>query len=133
MLAWCLVVALPVQGYAAQALRLCDLPVHASSASADHAGMAHEQPTMADSPADHPPEAGTGAAAHQDDMQTHTPGKHSGTCSVGASCCSAPGLTSGVVTMAVVHPDLLDLPTVQLIRDRIMVGGLERPPRAQLP
>lgn len=141
VLAWWLAVALPIQGYAAQTLLLCGPASQAGqggSVAMAPADMAHEHPAAlsADEHAhahdDAAFQAHEGGDAGQDPdvAAPHEHGKHAGKCSVSASCCSAVALVSSIVTIPVVHPDLLDVPTVKLIRDRVAVGGLERPPRS---
>jgi len=130
VLAWMLAVALPVQGYAAQTMLFCgpaSPSIHQASAPAPTAA---EPAAVVSADADCHPQDGMNAAAHHCDKASQKHGKHSGPCSVCASCCSAVAIMTGIVTMAVVHPDLLDVPTIRPIRDRVMVSGLERPPRS---
>lgn len=128
-LAWLLAVALPIQGYAAQTMMLCGpashpgvIEDHAAHAH-DHAGMAgHEAHAMADE----------GVAAQDADDAQPTQAPHAGKCSVCSSCCNVVGLTTTVVSLAVAPPDLPEVPTLQAAHDRVMVGGLDRPPRSAL-
>lgn len=119
-LAWLLAMALPMQGYAAQTMLLCGPAHHQIPTAAvqvmtghDHAGMAHAEAEMSQ-PADQASPAAT---------------KHAGKCSLCASCCNAVALMAQVVSVAVAPPDLPEIATVATAHDRVLVGGLDRPPR----
>lgn len=123
-LAWLLAVALPIQGYAAQTMLLCGPAQHQSVADAttagpaahahDHAGMAHDDDAAAP------------------DGESSSPGqaKHAGKCSVCSSCCSVVAMMATVVSVAVAPPDLPEVPAIEFADGRVMVGGLDRPPRS---
>lgn len=126
-LAWLLAVALPIQGYAAQTMMLCGPASHQSliedhaSYDHDHAGMGgHEAHAMAD----------VGVTASDADNAPSPHAQHAGKCSVCSSCCNVVALTTTVVNLAVAPPDLPEVPTIQVAQDRVMVGGLDRPPRS---
>ena len=125
--AWLLALALPIQGYAAQTMLLCGPANHRSSAIAEHTGQGHDHAAMAHDDAAAHGSAETSAA----DADKAPPAEldHAGKCSVCSSCCSAAAIDTSVVTVAVVPPDLPEVPTIKLARDRVMVGGLDRPPR----
>ena len=128
-LAWLLAMALPMQGYAAQTMLLCGPANPQRSVVVDHAAHGHDHAGMS---ADHEStHAMTKAsvAAQEVDPASPAPAKHAGKCSVCSSCCSVVALLTHVVSVAVVTPDLPEIATLQLAHDRVMVGGLERPPR----
>ncbi|NCT82488.1 MAG: hypothetical protein GXC94_05050 [Comamonadaceae bacterium] len=114
-LAWLLAMALPIQGYAAQTLLLCAPAGHQAPAMAEHGGHDHARMLEA-------------AKAAPADDGGHA--QHAGKCSVCSACCNAVALTSAVPGLAVAPPDLPEVPTLQAAHDRVMVGGLDRPPRS---
>ncbi|MFH7043266.1 hypothetical protein ABT392_13240 [Paucibacter sp. JuS9] len=127
--AWLLAVALPIQGYAAQTMLLCGPANHHSSVMDDHAGQGHDHASMAhdDAPAhDHAEMSSTAADA---DKTPSAKAGHAGKCSVCSSCCNAAAITTSMVSFTVAPPDLPEVPTVKVAHDRVMVGGLDRPPR----
>jgi len=133
VLAWLLAVALPIQGYAAQTMLLCGPAQHQVAAATatttgpvahahDHAGMAH------DDDAGHAM-AETDATAQDGDHPSPGQAKHAGKCSVCSSCCSVVAMMAAVVSVAVAPPDLPEVPAIEFADGRVMVGGLDRPPR----
>lgn len=132
VLAWLLAAALPIQGYAAQTMLLCGPANHSSRQVSGSDHVTEEAAVVAGGAPDCHPQAGMEQVSSHCDKASQNHSKHSGKCSVCSSCCSAAAIVSSVVTIAVVHPDLLDVPTVKVIRDRVMVSGLERPPRSPL-
>lgn len=129
VLAWLLAVALPMQGYAAQTMLLCGPASQQSKLLDVHSEHEHVHTGMVDG----------GSSAHATDKLnlfsknadnvSLGEGKHAGKCSVCSSCCSFVAITTNVVSFAVVAPELPEVPTIQIAHDRVMVGGLERPPR----
>jgi hypothetical protein len=136
-LTWLLALALPLQGHAAQSMRLCG-PEHGGSAgfadlappssAADHvhadaAAHSHAHPDAELTTADI---AGTAGGA-----DPHTSSQH-GKCSVCAACCGAFALTGAVrlfeASPAPAHYSA-DVPTPS---PGTIPGGLERPPRHPL-
>lgn len=133
VLTWLLALALPVQGYAAQAMLFCgpmhDRPAAASSAAGhDHGAHAHGSASLhhdeqAAEPGDGPAQALDGESA----------GKVSqAKCSVCASCCSMAAIASGHVA-----PDALRLSFDYALAPfephaGRTAGGLDRPPKARL-
>lgn len=145
-LTWLLALALPLQGHAAQSMRLCG-PAHGGSAgfadlapSADdhvHAGTdtalhAHAHPVAALTTAD---SADIAIAADTADTaggaDPHVSAQH-GKCSVCAACCGAFALTGSArlfeASPAPAHYRA-DVPTPS---PGTIPGGLERPPRHPL-
>lgn len=122
-LAWLLAVALPIQGYAAQTLLLCGPAHHQPRVMDDHAGHAHDHGGMA-----HAEASANASVADGDKTPPAKPG-HGGKCSACSSCCNAAAITSTVLTVAVAPPDLPEVPTVKVAGERLLIGGLERPPR----
>lgn len=132
VLTWLLALALPAQGYAAQAMLFCG-PVHdraAASAAAghdhaahEHGGMGHDAAPSSGMPDDAQAEASDGKAA----------GKVSqAKCSACASCCSMAAIAS---SHALPPADLASfeyaLAPFEPYGGRT-AGGLERPPKARL-
>lgn len=128
-LAWLLVAALPIQGYAAQTMLLCGPANHQSSVIGSLAGHGHDHARMADATTGGHAMAGMDVTAHDDDKAAPAKAKHTGKCSVCSTCCNVVAITTQFMSFAVVAPDLPEVPTVKAAHDRIMVGGLERPPR----
>ncbi len=132
--AWCLAVALPLQGYAAQAVPCMPASTasSASSAIAAHALRAAQLiATHADASGCHAA-AGMAPRCPDDDAFAPEQGAHADPCSAGASCCGALAIMAHMATVTVVPPGRLDVPTVPAIRDRVMVSGLDRPPRSAI-
>nr|WP_316639745.1 hypothetical protein [uncultured Roseateles sp.] len=103
--AWLLALALPVQGYAAQTMLLCGPAHHQQSAAAAHDHAAH----------------GHGDAAKSQNK--------AGKCSACASCCNAPALTGSLPTIELVAKAPQVAAILPVAHDRILIGGLDRPPR----
>lgn len=127
--AWLLAVALPIQGYAAQTMLLCGPANHQSSVMDEHAGHEHDHASMVHDDASAQPQADVGAAAQDADQTPPAKAKHAGKCSLCSSCCNAAALMTSVVSFTVAPPDLPEVPTIKVAHDRVMVGGLDRPPR----
>lgn len=110
-LACLLALALPVQGFAAQAMLFCAPVSHSQAGTHDHHAQAAE--------AHH---------AQPGDAQ-QSPDKAHGKCSACASCCSAAALTTDQPTLAT--PPLQQAHSASLSHglERVMTGGIERPPR----
>ncbi|MBA3598245.1 MAG: hypothetical protein H0W40_12855 [Methylibium sp.] len=157
VLAWLLVLALPVQGVAAQAMLFCG-PMHSTAA------FGSATPTVAATHHDHalhehgasPAAVVTEAHAHGA-MNAHAPQQadpsnaepqasgeetstqplpsaemSSATCSVCASCCSM-----AAIATALVVPDTLSFSPVYTLSPfephaSLAAGGLERPPKPRL-
>ncbi|MBA3589791.1 hypothetical protein [Methylibium sp.] len=136
VLAWLLVLALPVQGVAAQAMLFCG-PMHSTMAFGSAA------PTVAPTHHDHalhehgasPAAAATEAHAHTQEASTQPVSSaemSSATCSVCASCCSM-----AAIATALVVPDALSFSPVYTLSPfephaSLAAGGLERPPKLHL-
>lgn len=126
-----LAVALPIQGVAAQSMLLCGASHHQTAAVHDLAS--HEGSTVAQGTA-----IGDGAAAseandandanHANDAEL-ADAKHAGKCSVCSSCCNAAGMTSAVVSINLISAAMPAVATVPVANDRVLIGGLDRPPR----
>ena len=126
-----LAVALPIQGVAAQTMLLCGASHHQTAAV--HELASHEGSTVAQGTA-----IGDGAAAseandandanHANDAEL-ADAKHAGKCSVCSSCCNAAGMTSAVVSINLISAAMPAVATVPVANDRVLIGGLDRPPR----
>ncbi len=127
--AWLLAVALPIQGYAAQTMLLCGPANHHSSLMDDHAGQNHDHASMSHDDVTAQAMTEMGAAAQDLDKASPTKAEPVGKCSQCSSCCNAAAITTSVVSFAVAPPDVPEVPTVKFAHDRVMVGGLDRPPR----
>jgi hypothetical protein len=135
--AWCLAVALPLQGYAALAMP-CGPAVPSGSAVAAHAEMHAEvhaevltqlaARVAADADCHAAMALAQGCSSGDPAAGTH--GSHAGPCCAAASCCGAMALLDSLLTVQVMPPDRQEVPTIRVIRDRLIVGGLERPPRS---
>ncbi|MCH7343816.1 hypothetical protein LZ017_10535 [Pelomonas sp. CA6] len=135
--AWLLAIALPLQGYAAQAMTLCGPAHHAPAAAPaakvlDHPAAvahmvhtAHTAHATSDASQAAPSDEGSGA-------DEQWPSGHAGKCSVCASCCNAAALAVAAPVVPVVPPQPVDVATIPQAQERMWVGGLERPPRALL-
>lgn len=124
-LAWLLAVALPIQGYAAQAMLLCG-PAHHQAAAA-HEPAAHDHGTAAlhedpQSMADH------GGVQEDAPAKTFESG-HAGKCSACASCCSAAAIATAVVCVDVIPQHAPVVATIPAGHTHDALGGLDRPPR----
>ncbi|MDL5034684.1 hypothetical protein QRD43_22465 [Pelomonas sp. APW6] len=126
--AWCLAMALPLQGYAAQAMP-CVPAIPVGSAIAAQLERA-AQAAAATAEADCHGAAGISARCPLGDSAAQDHGSQACHCSAGASCCGALAIMGGLVSIPLVPPGRLEVPTVPVIRDRVMVSGLERPPRS---
>lgn len=114
--AWILVLALPLQGYAAQAKLFCGPTHHGVTAPVTHQHV--------DVDVDH--------AAHADtDLAKAEPATTAGAgkCSACASCCSVVAITGAVVQMPAITPQSPIVATVPQANDGALIAGLERPPR----
>lgn len=125
ILTWLLVLALPVQGYAASSLRWC--------------GMAQQQGSTTAAPHDHaamlaaamPEHAGQGTDAAAKGTQGGTDGStDAGKCSVCAACCGAPALASMGPVVAVVPATPPYGAVLMVALTGTSPEGFERPPRA---
>lgn len=131
-LAWLLAVALPIQGYAAQAMMLCGPAHHQSAATHEHgtrdhgnASMHEDHHSMAMQDEAAPPTA-DGAQDHQG--KTFKSG-HAGKCSACASCCSAAAIATAVVSVDVIPQHAPVVATIPVGHAHDSLGGLDRPPR----
>jgi len=55
-----------------------------------------------------------------------------GKCSACSSCCSAAAITNSVITIEVIPQHGPVVATTPTAHDRVLIGGLERPPRLSL-
>lgn len=148
VLTWLLVLALPAQGYAAQAMLFCGPAHHRAmlSETVVHGAAVHDHAEHGGGPADtHTPDGAVQAATEAADAHagSHGPvasgdnaGKAespgAGTCSACAACCSAAIITSPSQAFAPVRltPDY-GIAAIER-HDSRAGGGLERPPRSLL-
>jgi len=129
-LAWLLAVALPVQGYAAQAMLMCGPAHHQSAAVHDHAshdreGAAEE---MADSVTSYDDAMGSQDASLGSHAKTVKSG-HASKCSACSSCCSAAAITTSILAVEVIPQHVPIVATIPAGNAVETLGGLERPPR----
>lgn len=111
--AWLLALALPIQGYAAQTLLLCGPAHHQTAVAGDQ--RSHDDATQ----------------GHQDGAKPSKAG-HAGKCSVCSSCCNAAAMASAVITIVVIPQVTPVVATIPAADDRLLLGGLDRPPRRAL-
>jgi len=111
-----LALALPMQGYAAQTMKLC--------------GMGH--PPAAVVLQDHSAHQHQHQLQHHHDAEAAGAHQHDGKCSVCATCCNAAALRSiwAAPPVALIPSHLV--PTIPHAHSRLAVGGLDRPPRSSL-
>lgn len=148
VLTWLLVLALPAQGYAAQAMLFCGPGHHGGAASEGIVSVAHDH---AEHPGGHTESGASHEAvhvhAHADTADTHAatddlgaaadkPAKAQSlgadTCSACAACCSAAAMTSTSPTLAALQltPEY-GIAAIEHHGSRAG-DGLERPPRTFL-
>jgi len=134
--AWMLALALPVQGYAAHAMVFCGPAHHGTAQAHDHASHDHGDagPTahnMAHDTAGAQADAGPsadGGLVKVKSLKTAGAGK----CSACSSCCSGAAITSSIIQIEVVPQHEPVVATLATAHDRVLIGGLERPPRLPL-
>ena len=143
--AWLLMLAVPLQGYAASTMLFCG-PGHHTSASRvppsaaelntkssiknDHNGAHHDRASHAHEQGKSPSDQAT-AASPQDHASTTTVGKHvSGKCSMCAYCCGGAAIVSTVNLPPLERARSMVEPLPQPLIVCVTVHGLERPPRA---
>lgn len=122
-LACLLALALPVQGFAAQAMLFC-APVSSSSAPQDeqHVGSHDHHAQAADA---HHAQQGDAQSSDTDLTKTQAHGK----CSACASCCSAVALMGSLPSLAVMPLHQALSSSLPRGLERVMTGGIDRPPR----
>lgn len=129
LLACLLSLAIPVQGYAAAALRFCGpVPEHVETAAAgghhDHAGQgdhAHHHDAAAHDDAA-PPVADPAGWPGLQGLADHD-------CSACAACCAAAMLPATILKLPDAAPGASPLPRVRQAAAAFFTGGPERPPR----
>ena len=131
-LAWLLAVALPIQGYAAQAMTLCGPAHHQRAVVQDRAANDHGDAAMHEhhvSVAGHD-DTGSAAPDGTQDRQAKTfKSGHAGKCSACASCCSAAALATAVLSVGVIPQHAPVVATIPAGHAHDSLGGLDRPPR----
>lgn len=142
LLLWLLVLALPVQGFAASTMLFCGAGhqgmVAAAAGGHDHAshmhsGRAQNVAEMAESPADEPA-AGTASSSKDSVLEAVSTGhgKVVGKCSACASCCSVACLPAALIAFTAPAPSRA-LPVVELTTHvGFFTDGPDRPPRLPL-
>lgn len=132
-LTWLLALAIPVQGYAAQAVLTGGI-VHQATMTAHQGGMAmHQHESHA-----HAPDASVGAqqdadCCDEDDLNAAAHGGSThGKCSTCASSCGAVAITTPMLSMDVASYGMTMVATVAVVQHHFLTGGIERPPRTPL-
>ena len=137
VLTWMLAVALPLQGYAVHAMAACGPAHHRPAAAvAEMAQMAQ----MAQMPshhhdgaaAEHHATATDQAEAADDPAASDGKSAQASKCSVCASCCNAAAIAVATFNLDLVPVMPVTVATVPVVHDRMLPGGLERPPRLLL-
>jgi hypothetical protein len=138
VLAWLVVVALPVQGFAAAAMLSCG-PGHGRMAGAVEAGHAHvshgAHGTVEPEAIGHamPPGAMASEAkapeASSPDASAHLAAAGAFKCSACAACCVATALPASPVIVAALRPAAEAIPERLQPRGHFVVERLEHPPR----
>jgi hypothetical protein len=122
-----LLLALPVQGFAAAQMTQCG-PSHGRMQQASTGGHDHEQHAQAQ---DHRHAHHADAAMHADDAPgdgSTPPAKHH--CSACAACCIGMALPSSALVVAAPPEAVLHVATTAAADPVFLTGGLERPPRS---
>jgi len=130
-LAWLLAVALPVQGYAAQAMLLCGPAHHQSAAVHDHASHDHAgaSENLTDSGLPHGDATGPLNSSLDHHAKTVKSG-HGGKCSACTSSCSTAAITTAVLAIEIIPQHLPVVSMIPTGNAVDTVGGLDRPPRS---
>lgn len=133
VLAWLLAVALPVQGYAAQAMLMCGPAHHESAAIHDHASHDHGDlaKDLVISVPSHSDVKGSPDASFKHHAKMAKAG-HATKCSACSSCCSAAAITASVHAVEVIPQHVPVVATIPVGNAVDTIGGLERPPRPLL-
>ena len=138
---WLLVLALPVQGFAASTMLLCGAGHHgtvqATEGGHDHASHMHmgaQDVSAVSESAAHDHAADT-PLSHEDSAFSPLTAKHAnvmGKCSACAACCTVAFLPTNVIAFTAPAPSRV-LPVVELTTHAgFIADGLERPPRLPL-
>ena len=132
-LTWMLVVALPIQGYAAQAMLTCAPAHHQSAVVDDQAHHDHDTASedMAVSMSSHGDIMGSPNASFDHHAKTFKAG-HASKCSACSSCCSAAAITTSVLALKVIPQHAPVVATIPAGNAVEAIGGLDRPPRPLL-
>lgn len=132
VMTWLLVLALPVQGYAAQTMLRCDPAHHQSrlttapeASSLEHASMSHQ----ASSASTHLPWHTTDADGHFTDHHSLQHPDPAGQCSACASCCSHVGIATRVPELPLMSAGVPLMLPPSISFKHVFVRGLDRPPR----
>ena len=138
---WLLVLALPVQGFAASTMLHCGTEHHGAMQATDsghhHAGHKQmgAQGVSAGSESTHHDHAAGAAPAHEDSASGTLTAKHAnamGKCSSCAACCSVAFLPATVIAFTAPVPSRV-LPVVELTAHvGFFTDGPDRPPRLPL-
>ncbi|MEP6875985.1 MAG: hypothetical protein ABI887_16630 [Burkholderiales bacterium] len=138
---WLLVLALPVQGFAASTMLLCGAGHHGSAQATegghDHAGHMHvgAQDVSAISEAPAHDQAAEAAPSHHGSAFSPLTAKHAkvtGKCSACAACCTVAFLPTTVIALTALAPSRA-LPVVELTTHvGFFTDGPDRPPRLSL-
>jgi len=129
-LVWLLAVALPVQGYAAQAMLMCGPAHHQSAAVHDHAS--HDHSDASEDLADAVPSLGDATGSTDASLDHHTKmvkSGHASKCSACSSCCSTAAITTSVLASEVIPQHVPAVATIPAGNAVETIGGLDRPPR----
>ena len=138
---WLLVLALPVQGFAASTMLLCGAGHHGSAQTIegghDHASHMHlgaqDDSAVSESPAHD--DAAVGASSHEGSSFSPLSGKHAkvvGKCSACAACCTVAFLPTTVIAFTAPAPSRA-LEAVELtLHVGFFTDGPDRPPRLLL-
>lgn len=129
-LSWLLAVALPVQGYAAQAMLMCGPAHHQRAAIHDHAS--HDHGDLAVDLAVFVPSHSDVKGSPDASLDHHAKMAKSGQttkCSACSSCCSAAAITASVHALEVIPQHVPAVATIPVGNAVDLIGGLERPPR----
>jgi hypothetical protein len=128
VLTWVLAVALPLQGYAVHAMAACGPAHHQGQEAALQMPHSHEDAAEAHEHGGHD-HAQLSQSSHGEIAKSVKSG-HAHKCSACASCCHLTAMVSTVIHFDVIRSHPVVVATTPVAHDRILVGGLDRPPRS---
>lgn len=125
VLTWMLAVALPLQGYAVHAMAVCGPAHHRPTVEVVEVSSHHHDGAVGEHHATAVDQADAVDDVAASDVQSAKASK----CSLCASCCSAAAITAASFSFDPVPVMPVTVATVPVAHDRVLPGGLERPPK----
>ncbi|RTL46307.1 MAG: hypothetical protein EKK53_04595 [Burkholderiales bacterium] len=128
VMTWVLAVALPLQGYAVHAMTACGSAHHHAHQPAQGVSHPHADETGSHEHADHGDAEGS-HAVHDHEAKS-SKAAHADKCSACASCCHLTAMVSTDIHFDVIPSRPVTVATTPVVHDRVLLGGLDRPPRS---